>query len=97
MEIINYNKLKDDVKKYSYDVDTNMWYAEYSSLCSMDEIDVYNYLNKYKLKRFPVKQYAEKLARVYEYNEDSIIVYKVYSGANGDRGYRFYVKGKIDE
>ena len=92
MEIINYNKLKDKIKKYSNDVDTNMWYAGYSLLCTMDDIDIYNYLHKHKLKQFNAKKYAKERARVCGYSDNCIIVYRAYSGANGDRGYKFYIK-----
>ena len=58
----------------------------------MDEIDIYNYLNKHKLKKFNAKKYAKELARVYECSENCIIVYRAYFGANGDKGYKFYIK-----
>jgi len=97
MEIINYNKIKDQIKKFSCDTDINMWHAGYCLIRTMEDTDIYDYLNKHKLKRFNVIKYVAEFAREYEFNENSIILYREYFGANDDRGYKFYAKEESDE
>jgi len=44
MEIINYNKIKDQIKKFSCDTDINMWHAGYNGLdcgCLVEKFRLY--------------------------------------------------------